>query len=101
MAARVAAHAPSAFPTVRLAQLAVFIQQSEAFFSVIRESEEIKDLYRMLDVTANDYWHYHYLFGETSAYRKKKLGRQMADSILINTVVPMLFARALSSHGSL
>ncbi|MFN8305405.1 MAG: DUF2851 family protein [Ferruginibacter sp.] len=83
---------PSAFPTVRLAQLAVFIQQSRHFFSVIRESEEIKDLYRMLDVTANDYWHYHYLFGETSAYRKKKLGRQLADSILINTVVPMLFA---------
>ncbi len=89
---------PSAFPTVRLAQLAVFIQQSRHFFSVIRESEEIKDLYRMLDVTANDYWHYHYLFGETSAYRKKKLGRQMADSILINTVVPMLFALGHYHH---
>jgi len=83
---------PSAFPTLRLAQLAIFQQQQDRFFSAIRDSKQPEELYAMLDITANDYWHYHYLFDETSAYRTKKLGKQMADSILINTVVPILFA---------
>ena len=45
-----------------------------------------------MNVTANDYWHYHYVFDETTAFKKKKLGEQMIDNILINTVVPVLFS---------
>jgi hypothetical protein len=45
-----------------------------------------------LDVTANDYWHYHYCFDEPTEYKPKKLGRQMAENIIINTIAPLLFA---------
>jgi hypothetical protein len=45
-----------------------------------------------LDVTANDYWHYHYRFDEPSAFKKKNLGAAMIDNILINTVCTVLFA---------
>ena len=49
----------------------------------------------MLSVTANDYWHYHYVFGDLSSYKEKKLGTQMINNIIINTIVPALFAYCL------
>ncbi|MES2848029.1 MAG: DUF2851 family protein [Bacteroidota bacterium] len=83
---------PSNFPTVRLAQLAMLIHQSSHLFSKIIASSSVKEIKQLLDVTANDYWHYHYLPGEPSPFKKKNLGKQMIDNILINTVVPVLFA---------
>jgi hypothetical protein len=83
---------PSNFPSVRLAQLAVLIQQSLHLFSKIKESNSLNEVKNLLDVTANDYWHYHYVLEETSAFKKKKLGAQMVNNILINTIIPVLFA---------
>ena len=83
---------PSNFPTVRLAQLAMLVHESLHLFSKIKESTELKSIRELLQVTANDYWHYHYIFDELTAYKKKKLGEQMIDNILINTVLPVLFA---------
>ncbi|MBK6635280.1 MAG: DUF2851 family protein [Chitinophagaceae bacterium] len=83
---------PSNFPTVRLAQLAMLLHKSHQLFSKIKESPDVKTIRDLLQVTANDYWHYHYVFDVTSAFKKKKLGEQMIDNILINTVVPVLFA---------
>ena len=83
---------PSNFPTVRLAQLAMLVHKSLHLFSKIKESTDIKNIKQLLQVTANDYWHYHYTFGEMAGFKKKKLGEQMINNILINTVVPVLFA---------
>lgn len=83
---------PSNFPTVRLAQLAMLIHQSSHLFSKIIASSSLKEIKELLDVTANDYWHYHYVPGELSSFKKKKLGEQMIDNIVINTVVPVLFS---------
>jgi hypothetical protein len=86
---------PANFPTLRLAQLAMLISKSTHLFSRIKESTAVQEVRKLLDVTANDYWHYHYVFDETSAFKKKKLGLQMVDNILINTIVPVLFAFGL------
>ena len=83
---------PSNFPTVRLAQLAMMVHKSLHLFSKIKEAIDVKSIKALLNVTANDYWHYHYVFDEITAFKKKKLGEQMIDNILINTVVPVLFA---------
>ncbi|UAY50761.1 DUF2851 family protein [Ferruginibacter albus] len=83
---------PSNFPTVRLAQLAALIQQSEHLFSKIKEAVSLKEVKDLLDVTANDYWHYHYTFNHPASYKIKKTGTQMINSIIINTIVPVLFA---------
>ncbi len=83
---------PSNFPTVRLAQLAMLVHKSLHLFSKIKEATDVKSIKALLNVTANDYWHYHYVFDETTAFKKKNLGEQMIDNILINTVVPILFA---------
>ncbi len=83
---------PGNFPTVRLAQLAMLIHQSAHLFSKIKEAENTGIVKNWFDITANDYWHYHYKFDESSSYKKKKLGAAMIDNIIINTICPALFA---------
>ena len=64
---------PGNFPTIRLAQLAVLITESTHLFSKIKEAASFTDLIKWFDVTANDYWHYHYRFDDPSAFRNQKL----------------------------
>jgi Protein of unknown function (DUF2851) len=82
---------PANFPTIRLAQLAMLIHNSVHLFSKIKAASSLKEVKDFLDVTANDYWHYHYNFDDESDFKLKNLGGQMVDNILINTVVPILF----------
>ncbi|HYC30167.1 MAG TPA: DUF2851 family protein [Chitinophagaceae bacterium] len=83
---------PQNFPTVRMAQLAMLLHNSTALFSQIKEAGTVKDLYALLHVTASEYWNTHYLIDEPTASRPKALGAQMIENIIINTIVPMLFA---------
>ncbi len=84
------------FPTVRLAQLAMLIHCSDHWFSRIREMKDPEAVERMLTVTANDFWHYHFRLEKASSYLPKTLGRTMVQGIIINSVVPMLYA-----HGKI
>ena len=83
---------PGNFPSIRLAQLAMLIHDSAHLFSKIKDAGSASEVKKWFDVTANDYWHYHYRFDESSAFKKKKLGAAMTDNIIINTIAPMLFA---------
>lgn len=85
---------PANFPAVRLAQLAALVYQSSHLFSKIIEQAEVKQVKALLDVTANDYWHYHYIPGEQSDFKEKRTGAQLVDNIIINTIAPLLFAYA-------
>ncbi|PVD50368.1 DUF2851 domain-containing protein [Terrimonas sp.] len=83
---------PGNFPTIRLAQLAMLINNSLHLFSQVKAAASVKEVVKLLQVTANDYWHYHYKFDDITSYKEKTLGRQMIDNILINTVIPIVFA---------
>ena len=83
---------PGNFPTIRLAELAMLVHESAHLFSKIKEAASAKVIKQFFEVTANDYWHYHYQFDETSSFKKKKTGPSMIDNIIINTVAPVLFA---------
>lgn len=83
---------PANFPTIRLSQLAALVYQSSHLFSTIIEMKDIQQVKKLFDVSANDYWHYHYIFDEETVYRPKLLGTQMIDNLIINTVCNMLFA---------
>ncbi|MEO6328595.1 MAG: DUF2851 family protein [Ginsengibacter sp.] len=83
---------PANFPTVRLAQLAMLVHNSHHLFSLIKEADKLGEIKKLLNVTANDYWHYHYRFDEQALFKKKNIGDQMIDNILINTIVPVLFS---------
>lgn len=87
---------PVNFPTIRLAQLAKLIHGSTHLFAYIKDTVQLNDVRNWLAVTASEFWDHHYTFHKSSAYRCKKLGNQMIDTLIINTVVPVLFA-----YGSL
>ncbi len=82
---------PQNFPTIRLAQLAQLIHHSKHLFSMIKDTPDLETVKELLQVTANDYWHYHYRFDELSPFKEKTLGKQMIENIIINTIVPVLF----------
>ncbi|MES2432092.1 MAG: DUF2851 family protein [Bacteroidota bacterium] len=82
---------PSNFPTIRLAQLAALIHKSQHLFSAIKEIDSYNEVALLLNITANDYWHYHYMFDEPSGYKEKNIGKQMINNIMINTIAPILF----------
>ena len=83
---------PANFPTIRLSQLAMLVHKSHHLFSKIKEAETIKQVESLFDVQANDYWHYHYTFEEENTFKKKSLGKQMIQNIIVNTVLPVLYA---------
>lgn len=82
---------PVNFPTVRLAQLAMLIHQTSHLFTRVKDAAELKEIYQWLDITANDYWHYHYRLGEVAGFKPKKVGTVMIESIIINTIIPVLY----------
>lgn len=86
---------PAAFPTVRLAQLAQVLHSTTSFFSQLKEILDMEKVIAMFMVAANDYWHYHYRFDEETSFKPKQVGRQMAENIIINTAIPVLFAYGL------
>lgn len=83
---------PGNFPTIRLAQLAALVHQSSHLFSSVIEAGSVEAVRGLFQVTADDFWHYHYTFHQSSAFRKKPLGSDTVDNIIINTVIPSLFS---------
>lgn len=94
---------PANFPTIRLAQLAALVCKSSHLFSRVKEYETVKEVKESLMVEPNDFWLYHYKFNEPDAnrvYRKKPLGNQMIENIIINTICPILFAYGIYNNDN-
>ena len=92
---------PDNFPHIRIAQFASLIHSSSKLFSKIIDKPEIDYLRTLFACEVSDYWQRHYTFsGEESKKRTKKLGKQSVDTILINTVVPFLFAYAVQKDNA-
>ncbi|MDR0657448.1 MAG: DUF2851 family protein [Mediterranea sp.] len=86
---------PGNFPPVRLAQLACLYHQAGGLFSRIIASEKPEDARALLSVGTSGYWETHYNFSKTSPRRVKELSKGALDLIVINTVVPFLYAYGL------
>lgn len=83
---------PGNFPTIRLAQLAMLIDKSVHLFSRIKDADSLADVQSWFQTGTSGYWDEHYQFDELSVFKKKKTGKSFIDNILINTIVPVLFA---------
>ena len=83
---------PVNFPHVRLAQIAAVWINSDLLFSKILETERIDEMRKFFNVAPSDYWTTHYNFRSMSSNRKKHVGTNASDIILINAIVPVLFA---------
>lgn len=82
---------PTAFPQIRIAQLAALLHSSHGLFSKIIACEDVGRIRLMFHVNASEYWQTHYHFGSISERKSKYLGDSSLDIILINTVAPILF----------
>jgi hypothetical protein len=83
---------PANFPTIRIAQLAALFSTQTHLFSSLLEAKDIKAIHRFFDVRVSPYWETHYLFDKPSAQVKSNIGASAKNILLINAVVPLLFA---------
>jgi hypothetical protein len=83
---------PGNFPTIRIAQFAQLIYKSSKLFSKILEQEDIEVIKSFFEVSTSDYWKSHFTFDKPSTNREKTLGNDSAAIIIINTIVPLIFA---------
>ncbi len=86
---------PSNFPALRISQLAGFIHLNEYLLSGFLHTKQIFALKSWMTSAASSYWDHHYRFGDTSAYLVKKTGESFLEAIVINTIVPAVFAFGL------
>jgi hypothetical protein len=89
-------HRPDNFPTIRLSQLASLYHIEQNLFSKICKINFVAAVYETFKVNALDYWQDHYQFDKKSPVKKKMLSKSFIDLIVINTIVPVLFAFAKS-----
>ncbi|MDR3262438.1 MAG: DUF2851 family protein [Tannerella sp.] len=83
---------PVNFPHLRLAQMAAIWTNNDTLFSKILEENQLDTLKDCFDVSLSDYWNTHYHFQNASPAKKKTIGTNTTYAILINTVIPVLFA---------
>jgi hypothetical protein len=89
-------HRPDNFPTIRLSQLASLYHTEQNLFSKITAIESLDSIYALFKVGASDYWQEHYQFDKISPAKKKNISKSFVDLIVINTIIPVLFAFAKS-----
>lgn len=83
---------PQNFPHIRISQLANLYFHRRANLSQLIECKDIKSVKELLSTSVTSYWQTHYAFGCESKPNEKHLSDASLNLLLINTVVPMLFA---------
>lgn len=84
---------PQNFPTLRLAQFAALIVNSNHLFSKILIIKDSKALVQLFDVLpVNSYWQTHYHFNKKADNVGTQLGKSTIHNILTNTISLFLFA---------
>jgi hypothetical protein len=84
---------PSGFPHIRIAQFAALVYQSSSLLSKTLQAESVEDLLKLFTVRASPYWKSHYHFASSASNAKDKyLGRPAIYSLIINTVLPFMYA---------
>ena len=88
---------PVNFPCLKLAQLAAVWTQYDTLFSVILAAGSIGRIKQCFRVSPSVYWETHYNFRSVSVRKEKQVGENSLCILLINTVVPVLFAYGVRS----
>lgn len=82
---------PSAFPSLRLAQLASLIHARFPFLHHLLKQPGIDELSALLRVRAGDYWNTHYQPGRESKSKPKFTGKAFIQTVIINALAPFAF----------
>ena len=94
---------PQNFPHIRLGELAWMYHKGNVNLSRMIEAamseKPLEALQQMLGAETSEYWTTHIMFGCPIEKRPLQLSRSSKNLIIINTVVPVLYAYAMS-HDS-
>jgi hypothetical protein len=82
---------PAGFPTIRLAQFAALIGQSERLFSQILEVQDARSIENLFALQVSDYWLDHFQFDKPSIRLPKRPGRDFIEILILNSIVPVLY----------
>lgn len=84
---------PQNFPYTRLAQLAVMYHEGHFCLSRILEATTVEELMQVLDTSVTMFWQTHHTFSSApTARRDGRLSVASKQLLILNSVVPMLFA---------
>ena len=83
---------PQNFPHIRISQLAHLYYNRRASLSQLLEATTVKEAKAVLASSVTEYWETHYTFGSTSVKNEKHTSPFSLNLLIINTVVPILFA---------
>lgn len=86
---------PDNFPHIRLAQLAYLYHKQQSLLSRVMEAETPKEVGQILATQTSAYWEEHFNFSKPSPRREKLLGENSQELLIINTVIPFLYAYGL------
>ena len=91
---------PQNFPHIRLAELAWMYHKGQVNLSKLLDAamseEPLNQLRKILTATTSAYWNEHLMFGCPIEKRELHLSQASQNLIIINTVVPVLYAHAMS-----
>jgi len=90
---------PANFPSLRIAQLTVILDQWDQLTEQLFYQSAAKNLAAILQRPVNPYWKTHYRFEKTSKVKSDKMGMTMVNNIIINTFVPFVYTYG-SAHGN-
>lgn len=83
---------PANFPTIRIAQLAQLIFQTEHLWASLLAIDSWRDYQRFFSVQLHSFWDDRYTLEKTTTVSPKRMGKTAVDNLLINTVAPLLYA---------
>jgi hypothetical protein len=76
----------------------MLVYQSSHLFSKIKSAKNVNEIFQWFDITANDFWNYHYTLKDETAYQPKTLGKSFIQHIIINAIVPVLFTYGINKN---
>ncbi|MEZ5032584.1 MAG: DUF2851 family protein [Saprospiraceae bacterium] len=91
---------PVNFPDLRLARLASLVVHHENWLANILYAANAREWVNSLEVGIPPYWTRHYRLGKPSPPSPKRLGKAMGHTLVINVMVPMLYAYGRSRGES-
>ncbi len=89
---------PPSFPTIRISQISQLLFRRLRMFTHIIDSCDIEEIKKMFEIEVSDYWLTHYKFGKESKARKKEIGVEMQNALIINAVAPAVFAYGVQNN---
>ena len=90
---------PAGFPTARIPQFLNLVCNAFPLFEKIKDATEVSAIREHLSLHTKNYWIDHFLYGRPGRRKLTIPGNRTIDVLIINAVIPLLFAYAKFSRN--